>query len=83
MRFIALVAAPLLLAACAAQETKPAPALAPAAAPAPAAKKAPQCYSGDAGKFFNVGEKTTIAGVAVECTATSDGKAGQWMGAKH
>lgn len=82
MRFIALVAAPLLLAACAAQEPKPAPAPA-AAAPAPAAKKAPQCYSGDAGKFFNVGEKTTIAGVAVECTATSDGKAGQWMGAKH
>lgn len=46
-------------------------------------KKVPQCYSGDAGKFFNVGEKTTVSGVEVNCVATSDGKNGQWMGVKH
>jgi hypothetical protein len=54
-------------------------------APAPAAveKKGPQCWSGDHSKFFDVGSKTTIAGVSVECKPTSDGKAAQWMGAKH
>ena len=50
---------------------------------AEASKHVPQCYSGDAGKFFNVGEKTTISGIAVDCVATTDGKNGQWMGAKH
>ncbi|MBI3149007.1 MAG: hypothetical protein HYZ17_10905 [Betaproteobacteria bacterium] len=45
--------------------------------------KVPQCYSGDAGRFFNVGDKTTISGLEVSCVATSDGKSGQWMGAKH
>jgi hypothetical protein len=50
---------------------------------APAAKPGAQCYSGDHGKFFDVDEKTTIAGVAVTCKATADGKSGQWMGSKH
>lgn len=55
-----------------------------AAAPA-AAKPLPQCYSGDHGKFFDVGAKATVSGVDVVCEKTSDGKAAQWMGmkAKH
>lgn len=78
MRYLFVAAATSLLAACASQTT------APAAAPAPAAeKKAPQCWNGDAGKFENVGTKTSISGVMVECKPTSDGKAAQWMGAKH
>ncbi len=67
------------LSACATQTPAPA---APAA-PAAAEKKAPQCWNGDQGKFQDVGTKTTISGVAVECKPTSDGKAAQWMGAKR
>ncbi len=82
MRYIPVLAAAIVLSACASQGATPeASAAAPAAAPA--AKKGPQCYSGDHGKFFDVDEKTSIAGVAVTCKATSDGKAGQWMGSKH
>jgi hypothetical protein len=81
MRSIFVVAAATLLTACASQSTDPAPA---AAAAAPAAeKKAPQCWNGDAAAFQAVGTKATISGVAVECKVTSDGKAAQWMGAKH
>lgn len=70
-----------LLAGCAGTaETKPAEAKPAAAAPA---AKVPQCYSGDHGKFFSVGDKAEISGVAVVCQATSDGKNGQWMGAGH
>jgi hypothetical protein len=50
---------------------------------AEAPKQVAQCYSSDAGKFFNIGEKTSISGIEVSCVATSDGKNGQWMGAKH
>ncbi len=78
MRSLIVVAAALVLSACATQTPAPA-----AATPAPAAKKAPQCWNGDAGKFENVGTKTKISGVAVECKLTSDGKAAQWMGTKH
>ncbi|MFA7291964.1 MAG: hypothetical protein WC023_06910 [Rhodocyclaceae bacterium] len=46
-------------------------------------KPAPRCYSGDDGKFYPVGQKATISGVAVTCSATSDGKSGQWMGMQH
>lgn len=67
-----------LLSACANQEAAPAKAEA-----ASVARKAPQCWNGDAGKFQDVGIKTSISGVAVECKSTSDGKAAQWMGAKH
>jgi hypothetical protein len=81
MRYLLVVAATSLLAACASQST--APAAAPAAAVPAAEKKAPQCWNGDAGKFENVGTKTSISGVMVECKPTSDGKAAQWMGAKH
>ncbi len=49
----------------------------------PEAAKVAQCYSGDAGRFFNVGDKTSMSGLEVTCTATSDGKNGQWMSAKH
>lgn len=83
--FIAAVSA-LTLAACASQAPAPAPAPAPAkpaaAAPAPAPAKAPQCYSSDHGKFFDVGSKAAISGVDVVCQPTSDGKGAQWMGAK-
>lgn len=80
MRTFFIAATALTLAACATQEAaKPVPA--PAAASA--AKPTPQCYSGDHGKFFNVGEQTKISGVEVTCQATSDGKNGQWMGRKH
>ncbi len=83
MRSLLVIAAALALSACATQTPAPA---APAAAPAPAPaaeKKAPQCWNGDLGKFQDVGTKTTISGVAVECKPTTDGKAAQWMGTKH
>jgi hypothetical protein len=67
----------LTLTACATQTP------APASPPVAAEKKGPQCWSGDHSKFFDVGSKTTISGVSVECKPTSDGKAAQWMGAKH
>ncbi len=79
---VAAVAAVALLSACASQAPAPAPAKAEAA-PAPAPKKAPQCWNGDVSAFQDVGTKATISGVAVECKPTSDGKAAQWMGAKH
>lgn len=82
MRTLFVVAAATLLTACASQSTAPAPAAPAAAAPA-AEKKAPQCWNGDAAAFQAVGTKATISGVAVECKPTSDGKAAQWMGAKH
>jgi hypothetical protein len=75
MRFIAIIAVAAGLSACATQEMQP--------TTTAAAKKAPQCWSGDHSKFFNLGEKTSIAGVSVECKPTSDGKAAQWVGAKH
>jgi hypothetical protein len=81
MRSLFVIAAATLLTACASQTPAPAPA-APAAAPA-AEKKAPQCWNGDVSAFQAVGTKVTISGVAVECKPTSDGKAAQWMGAKH
>jgi len=78
-----LIALPIaFLAGCAATATKVPEAAKPAAAPAAAATKAPQCYSGDHGKFFDVGAKIEISGLAVECLATSDGKNAQWMGVK-
>lgn len=81
--FTTLVAT-VVLSACASQNAAPekAPAV-PTAAAASAAKKAPQCWSGDAGKFFDVGAKQSISGVAVECKLTSDGKAAAWVGGKH
>ncbi len=78
MRTTLVLASVALLAACASQNAP-----SEKIAVAPAAKPGPQCYSGDHGRFFNVEEKATIAGVAVTCKATSDGKAGQWMGSKH
>lgn len=85
----------ILLTACAAQQAvperaTPSPTPAPVAAPAapvPTAaasveKKVPQCYSGDDSKFFNVGEKATVAGINVVCGTNSDGKAGQWSAVK-
>lgn len=49
------------------------------------AKDAPkvQCYSGDSEKFYNVGEKATIAGVSVICELTADQKSGKWMSVKQ
>lgn len=85
---LAITLAAIALSACATQAPTPVPAPtttpAPAAAAAPAKPqaKAPQCWSGDASAFFDVGTKTTVSGVAVECKATSDGKAAQWMGSK-
>ena len=85
MRSLFIVLSSLaLLAACAATpepkaEMKPA-AKAEVKAEAPA--KVPQCYSGETGKFYNAGEKTTVSGVAVTCVATSDGKSASWMGVK-
>lgn len=78
MRTILVLASVALLAACANQSAPP-----EKVAMAPTAKPGAQCYSGDHGKFFDVDEKATIAGVAVTCKATSDGKSGQWMGSKH
>ena len=90
MRSLFILSSAILLSACAGQQAVPeksAPATAPVAAPAPVAaapveKKAPQCYSGDAGKFFNVGDKTTVSGIEVICATNSDGKAGQWAAVK-
>lgn len=79
MRFVIAIAAAAALSACASQQAAPQKM---AAAPA-AEKKAPQCWSGDAGRFFDVGAKQGISGVAVECKLTSDGKAAAWVGAKH
>lgn len=79
MLAVSLIATATFLSACASQEKAPAPA---AATPAPA-MKAPQCWNGDAGKFQEVGTKTAISGVNVECKTTTDGKAAQWMGNKH
>lgn len=78
MRTLILSVFVLALSACASQTSAP-----EKSAAAPAAKPGPQCFSGDHGRFFNVDEKTTIAGVAVTCKATGDGKSGQWMGSKH
>lgn len=78
MRTALTLASLVLLTACASQGAVP-----ENVAATPAAKPGPQCYSGDHGRFFNVDETSTIAGVAVVCKATSDGKAGQWMGSKH
>jgi uncharacterized lipoprotein YbaY len=90
MRSLISLAAVVLLSACASQAPAPAPAPAPAKAEtapaaAPAVVKAPQCWNGDVAAFQNVGTKTTISSVAVECKPTSDGKSAQWMGAnaKH
>lgn len=83
MRSIPVLAALLLLSACASQNTAPEAAAPGKTAEPPAAKKGPQCYSSDHGKFFNVGDKASISGVDVVCKATSDNKAAQWMGAKH
>jgi len=85
MRILITALPALLLAACASQAPAPAEkAAAPAtSAAATAAKPGPQCYSGDHSRFFNVGEKTSIAGVNVVCKAAGDGKAAQWMGDKH
>lgn len=78
MRSVLVFASVVLLAACASQNATP-----EKIAVASAAKPGPQCYSGEDSRFFKLEEKTTIAGVAVICKATSDGKAGQWMGSKH
>ena len=75
---ITTLASALLLSACASEGTAPAQ-----GTPAAAQKPAPRCYSGDDGKFYPVGEKAVISGVDVTCSATADGKSGQWMGAKH
>ena len=95
MRSLSVLCSAILLTACAGQQTmaeKPVPAATPAPVAAPAAatpvaaapveKKAPQCYSGDDSKFFNVGEKTKIAGIDVVCATNSDGKSGQWSTGK-
>lgn len=77
MRYLIIIAAAAVLSACASQSPTP------EKAAASSAKPAPQCWSGDAGKFLDVGVKTSISGVAVECKLTSDGKAASWVGAKH
>lgn len=73
-----VVTVAVLLAGCASQSTAP-----EKIAIASAATKGPQCYSGDHGAFFDVEAKTSIAGVAVTCKPTADGKAAQWMGSTH
>lgn len=78
MRTVLVLASFALLSACASPSATP-----EKFAVASAAKSGPQCYSGDHARFFNADEKTTIAGVAVTCKATSDGKAASWMGGKH
>lgn len=84
MRTLIALVAVSLLSACASHAPAPAPAAAKAEA-APAAKKVPQCWNSDIGAFQDVGTKTMLSSVAVECKPTSDGKAAQWMGvnAKH
>jgi hypothetical protein len=83
MHIVPVLASVLLLAACATQNTAPEKVATAPAAAAPAAKPGPQCYSGEHERFFNVDEKASIAGVAVTCKATADGKSGQWMGSKQ
>lgn len=83
MRSIPVIAAFLFLSACASQNAAPEKTAAEKAVEAPAAKLGPQCYSGDHGRFFGVGDKASIAGVDVVCKATADNKSGQWVGAKH
>ena len=81
MRSLILAAASaVILAACASSAPTHEKTAAPAAAPA--AAKAPQCYSGDHGKFMDIGTKTSISGVDVVCQATADGKGAQWTGVK-
>ena len=77
MRSLIAITAVALLSACASQAPAPAKA---EAAPAPAATKAPQCWNGEVSAFQNVGTKTTLSGIAVECKLSSDRKAAQWMG---
>jgi len=79
MRLVSPLLLSVLMTACATQETVPAK---PVDAPKPA-QKAPQCWSGDESKFFDVGQKAKVAGIDVTCTATTDGKNAQWMGAQH
>lgn len=79
--FLVVSAAALGLSACAGQPAPAAPAT-PAASPAAAAPKVAQCWNGDAGQFMDVGSQASIAGVAVSCEKTSDGKNAQWMGKK-
>lgn len=76
MRYLIAAVAALVLSACASQEPVK-------TADAKPAAKAPQCWSGDHGRFFDVGAKTAISGVEVSCEKTSDGKNAQWMGKKH
>jgi hypothetical protein len=78
MRISLALASVVILSACASQNAP-----SEKATMAPASKPGPQCYSGDHDRFFNVEETTTIAGVAVTCKVTSDGKSGQWLGSKH
>lgn len=84
MRSIPVLAAALFLSACASQGAAPEKAATQPEkmAAATVATKGPQCYSGDHGKFFDIGEKTSIADVAVTCKATADNKAAQWVGTK-
>jgi outer membrane biogenesis lipoprotein LolB len=79
MRAILVASVSLVLAACASQQPAPAE---KSAAETPAPKPTAQCYSGDHSRFFAVGEKAEISGVAVTCKASADGKAGQWVGGK-
>ena len=72
------VASAVVLAACASEGSAPSQNKSAAAE-----KPAPRCYNGDDGKFYPVGQKAVVSGVEVNCSATSDGKSGQWMGAKH
>lgn len=78
MRTLMLPVVILALSACASQAPAP-----EKSAVAPAAKPGPQCYSSDDGRFFNSEEQATIAGVAVTCKPTADGKSGQWVGSKR
>jgi outer membrane biogenesis lipoprotein LolB len=75
---VTTIVSALLLSACASEGSAPAQ-----TAQAEPQKTAPRCYSGDDGKFYPVGQKAVISGVDVTCSATADGKSGQWMGAKH
>lgn len=68
----------LLLSACASESVAPSQNKS-AEAPKPVAR----CYSGDDDKFYAVGQNARVSGVDVTCSATSDGKSGQWMGMKH
>ncbi len=87
LSILAALSAVTLLSACASQTAAPAKPAAAHAAPAAAAPaaKAPQCWNGDLGAFQDIGTKATIAGVAVECKPSADGKSAQWLGtgAKH